>query len=308
MAGPAPLVVGVGVACLDYLFVAPPVASGGYAPLRAYLVQGGGLVGSALVAAARLGARAQIWTWVGDDPVGEQVLTGLRDEGVDTTHAEVVPGVRTPVSFIQVEERTGERTIFYSDWFEVPEPLVARACDRSLSCDALLVDSLWPAAGRAAAEQARRAGRPVVSDFCPRPELAELTRLVTALVVPRGCADHLAPGLPRDQQLGRLRELGPELVAITAGEEGCDYLAGDALGRQPAFSVPVVDTTGAGDVFHGAIAYALARGWPAAQAVEFASAAAALSCRALGGRTAAPTLDETLALLRTRGSPAWRSE
>jgi sulfofructose kinase len=77
--------------------------------------------------------------------------------------------------------------------------------------------------------------------------------------------------------------------------------------HQPAFSVQVVDTTGAGDTFHGAIAYGLARGWEAPRTVEFASAVAALKCRALGGRSGIPSLQETLAFLRSNGSSLWRS-
>jgi sugar/nucleoside kinase (ribokinase family) len=302
----SPRILGVGIACLDYLFVAPRPAPGGQAELRERLIQGGGLIGTALVAAARLGASAVIWTWVGEDVEGEQVAAGLREEGVDTRHVAVIAGARTPVSFIHVEEGSGERTIYHGPRLPLPAASLRKLDHHLLACDVLLVDGVWPEASRRVAARARQQAVPVVGDFCPGPELAELAREVTALIVPSGCADRLAPATSREEQLRLLARGGPRFVAITAGEQGCYYLDEGGAAHQPGFSIPVVDTTGAGDVFHGAFAYALARQWSHSRAVEFASAAAALSCRALGGRTAAPTLEETLRLLREQGSSCWR--
>ncbi len=300
-----PRILGVGIACLDYLFLAPRAASGGQAPLRDHLIQGGGLVGTAVVAAARLGAAADIWTWVGDDPEGQQVLAELQQEGVGIGLAELITGARTALSFIHVEADTGERTIFHGPRVQVPQSLLAGVAKRTLACDVLLVDAVWPEASQAAAAMARRDGRPVVGDFCPSAELSELASLVTALIVPGKAADRLLPDVGREEQLRSFARSGPAFVAITSGSEGCHYLEGGRVRHRPAFSVPVVDTTGAGDVFHGAFAYALAHTWPASQAVEFAAAAAALSCRALGGRTSAPTSNEVLALLKAQGPGGW---
>lgn len=299
-------IAGVGIACLDYLFVVPRAEPGGQGPLRDYAVEGGGLVGTALVAAARLGARAEVWTWVGDDEQGELVIEGLRGEGVDTSGVEVVSGERTPVSFIQVEEGSGERTIYHRRGVEV-EGDRARLAGRELSCDVLLVDAVWPEASGAAAAMARATGIPVVGDFCPGEGLRELAAMVDALIVPRGCVERLAPEGSWEERLRLLAELGPSFAAITAGEEGCYYLERGEVARQPAFGVEVVDTTGAGDVFHGAFACGLAQGWPGARCVEFASAVAALSCRALGGRRGIPTAAEALRYLGEHGSDDWAS-
>jgi sulfofructose kinase len=130
--------------------------------------------------------------------------------------------------------------------------------------------------------------------------------LVSALIVPASCADRIAPGAAWQEQLEVLKALGPAFPAITAGQDGCWYLEDGEVRHQPAFPVDVVDTTGAGDVFHGAFAYGLGRGWAEARWVEFASAVAALSCRALGGPRAIPDLEETLALLREHGSGRWK--
>jgi sulfofructose kinase len=213
-------IAGVGIACLDYLFVAPRAESGGQGPLRDYTVEGGGLVGTALVAAARLGARAEIWTWVGDDEEGELVIEGLRAEGVDTSWVEVVSGERTPVSFIQVEEGSGERTIYHRRGVDVRGER-AKLAGRELSCDVLLVDAVWPEASGSAAAMARGRGIPVVGDFCPGEGLRELAAMVDALIVPRGCAERLAPEGSWEERLRMVAEMGPSFAAITAGEVGC---------------------------------------------------------------------------------------
>ena len=300
-----PRVIGVGIACLDYLFLAPWAEHGGHAQLQAHLIQGGGLIGTGLVAAARLGAQTEIWTWVGDDDEGRQVIAGLRDEGVAAAHAAVIHGVRQPVSFIHVEAGGGERTIYHGHQLDVPPHMIAALHDRPLTCDALLVDGVWPNATVVAARRARSAGIPVVGDLYPYPGLAELAREVTALAVPAGAADRSMPGRSREAQLRHLASTCSGTAAITCGAEGCYYLDEGVVKHQPAFPVEVVDTTGAGDVFHGALAYALGRQWPMAQSIEFASAVGALSCRALGGRTAAPTLAEALAFLEAKGSAVW---
>jgi sulfofructose kinase len=307
MHGPrTPGIVGVGIACLDYLFLAPWAEVGGHAQLEAHLIQGGGLIGTGLVAAARLGAQTEIWTWVGDDDRGRQIVSGLADEGVDVGHVEVIAGVRQPVSFVHVQAGRGERTIYHGPRLEVPPRMIAALSDRPLSCDVLLVDSVWPDASVIAARRARAAGIPVVGDLYPYPGLAELAREVTALAVPAGAADRSMPDLSREAQLHHLASMCSGTAAITCGSEGCYYLDAGVVKHQPAFPVEVVDTTGAGDVFHGALAYAVGRRWTIAQSIEFASAAGALSCRALGGRTAAPTLNEVLTLLKAKGSAVWR--
>jgi sulfofructose kinase len=300
-----PRIIGVGIACLDYLFVAPWAEHGGQAQLEAHLIQGGGLIGTGLVAAARLGAQTRIWTWVGDDNEGRQIIAGLANEGVAVAHAEIIDGARQPVSFIHVEAGRGERTIYHGPRLEIPPQMIAALHDRPLSCDALLVDGVWPNASVIAARRARSAGIPVVGDFYPYPGLGELACEITALAVPAGAADRSMPSLSREDQLLRLASMCAGTPAITCGSEGCHYLDKGVVKHQPAFPTEVVDTTGAGDVFHGALAYALGRQWPIAQSIELASAAGALSCRALGGRTAAPTLAEVLALLKAKGSAVW---
>jgi len=94
-------------------------------------------------------------------------------------------------------------------------------------------------------------------------------------------------------------------VAITSGEHGSFCRTADETHRQPAFPIDAVDTTGCGDVYHGAFIYGLMQDWPLSRIAEFASAAAALNCRGLGGQSAIPDLQEIDALLASTkaGSP-----
>ena len=101
--------------------------------------------------------------------------------------------------------------------------------------------------------------------------------------------------------LAWVRAAGPRVVAATLGADGSVGLAADGAAIVvPAFTVPVVDTTGAGDVFHGAFLQALLQGQPMARALTFANAAAALSCRTVGGHPGCPTLAAVQALVATR--------
>ena len=140
----------------------------------------------------------------------------------------------------------------------------------------------------------------MVGDLCPSEALTDLTSLVTHVVAPKSCAERLAPEATWEARLTALTAEGPPFAAVTVGEEGCYYLNGGKLSHQPPFSVPVVDTTGAGDAFHGAFACALGRRWSEDRAVTFASAVGALTCRALGGRTAIPRFEETVAFIEAQ--------
>ena len=126
---------------------------------------------------------------------------------------------------------------------------------------------------------------------------------------PRGFTPSAVEGESRggcEEALELLHSYGARIAVVTAGGRGCWYSAGGERGHCKAFEVEVVDTTGAGDVFHGAFAYALARGWEVARCVEFSAAVAALKCGKLGGRTGIPTLPQTLEFLRANGRLDWR--
>jgi len=300
-------VAAVGLACLDFLALARQAAVGGTAPMDRLLIQGGGLTATAAVAMARLGADVRLLTRVGDDDIGRQVLAELRDEGINLTGSLVIPGAATPCSVIMVDPDAGDRTIYHFPGLGLDRDKSEPEVSFIASSRALVVDAFWREAALAAARAARAAEVPVVADFAPGADVEELAGLVDVFIVPESwCA---AGGAARDceEALRLLHSYGARIAVVTAGRLGCWYSGDGESGHHPAFEVEVVDTTGAGDVFHGAFAYALARKWEVARCVEFAAAAAALKCRALGGRTGIPSLAQTLEFLRANGRLDWRT-
>ena len=222
------------------------------------------------VAVARLGGSASFWGRRGDDPPGERIAKLLRDEGVETAGYQVFPGTSpTCEVFIRPD---GERFLFpyygdgmppSADW--IPEQAVDAA-------DAVLVDGRWAEGAVRVAQQATLRDLPVVHDFDQdRPEIWEVARNATHVIADEDLANaHGGIGT----LLAKIERLGV-WGAVTLGERGVVYSGG----RVPAFPVEVLDSTGAGDVFHGAFALAMAQGRGETDAIRFGCAAGALHCR-----------------------------
>jgi sulfofructose kinase len=297
-----PELVAVGLACIDYLV---RVDRGDGGRILDFLIQGGGLMGTAAVAAARLGARTAIWTRIGDDrPHSTMVVEGFEEEGVDTRGINVVAGGKTPFSVVMVDGRTGEREIYFSPGFFPEDPEIEMSLLEMIDgSKCVLVDGTWPKAAMAAARKAKDLGIPIVGDINHIGGNEDLLRLIDFPIIPRGCAEEIAgPGRYRDA-LKVLHSLGARVSAVTLGEDGSLWYDGKEFYHQPSFKVEVVDTTGCGDVFHGAFAFCLARGWELEKARRFASAVAAMKARKLGGRTGIPKYDEVMDFLSQAQGP-----
>ena len=289
---PAPSVLTIGLSNLDHVFNVerfPPRSSRTLA--RDYLEQGGGPAATAAVAAARLGAKVALCALHGNDRGAAVLEAELRDHGVDTRLVRRVAGARSWISAVLVTPE-GERWIFP---FRDPALLEASAWDASVldGADCVLTDVRHPAQTRPLLEEARRRGIPVVGDFGNGANW-DLATHVDHLVVSEECALEVAGTVEPAEALPRLRQREDQVVGITLGARGYAYLEGDRSTHVPALAVEVVDTTGAGDVFHGAYAFGIAAGWPVGRCARFSSAAAALSCTRMGGRAGIPTLDEVL--------------
>jgi len=299
-----PRIAGAGIACQDFLVVAPRAAWGTQAEVTEFRAQGGGLVATALVAAARLGARCDLFGLVGDDPVGRDILDELENEGVSTAGVVSVPGASSPLSFVHVDQDSGERTIYHrpGDGLVWPESTDLSAI---AGCGALIVDTCFPELALAAARTARAHGVPVVADARPSDTNAELMREVDVLIAPRQFARDAGLDHDLDAALEAIHGFGPTTALITLGSDGWVYSAPDGRGQGTAFSVEAVDTTGAGDVFHGAFAFGLTQSWDTARCAEFAGAVAAIKCTRVGGRTGIPAFDQTIEFLRTHSNLDW---
>jgi sugar/nucleoside kinase (ribokinase family) len=303
-----PRIAGAGVCCLDHIFVAPQVAWGGTARVEEFRVQGGGLVGTAMVACARLGASCLLFSFLSHDEIGARVASELAAEGIKLEGVAGIPQGASPFSFIHVDSRSGERTIFHR-----PATGLDRAVLPDLEgiadCDVLLVDDYYPDLALAAARTARRNGIPVVADVtvslskCP-----DLFGEIDVLIAPKAFAVQIGYGGDVSGALQAIHQLGPKTAIITLGREGYVYSSPEGPGRGKAFKVAAVDTTGAGDAFHGAFAFGLARRWELLRCTEFAAAVAAIKCTKPGGRTGLPTLPQTIHFLMVNGRLDWSGQ
>lgn len=260
---------------------------------------GGGLSGTAMAAVAALGGHAAIFGRIGDDDFGQKILDGFHKERVNTDGLEILPGITSQFAFCVAHRKTGRRSIFWKPG--TYERMVPGDVDLEAltDCKCLLVDHHHLSAATDAARCARSKGIPVVADIeRVQPRAVEFLEAVEVPILPRGFVRQLSGEDDLDRAARYIQSLGPKTVLITCGDEGVlAYTEGERL-HQPAYCVePVVDTTGAGDVFHGAFAYGLALGYDLPRNLGFAGAVAALSCCALGGRGALPTMEQAKGLL-----------
>jgi sulfofructose kinase len=235
----------------------------------------GGPAATAAVAIAHLGGRASFWGRVGTDPAGEAIAQALSRHGVDREGLATVPGART-IRSIVIVDGSGERSIAVD---RTGLPVTAGAVPDSLPQDTAiaLVDTRWPAGALAALALADNRNLPTVLD-ADGGSAADMERLVSradhVIFSAQGAHDYVGPGSPEDQ-LKRMASLRARAIAITCGGVGSIWMIGGKIVRLPAFAVEVHDTTGCGDVFHGAYALAVAEGREIVWAARFASAAAA---------------------------------
>jgi sugar/nucleoside kinase (ribokinase family) len=296
-------VVGVGTNTLDHVCVAArsPVGDG-KAELCAYQTMPGGQVPTALVALQRWGLRTAYAGAFGDDTGGALQRASLAEAGVDLSRCRVCRGVASATSVIIVDAVTGARSVL---WHRPRALVLGRAgLDRPLftATAAVLLDADDVEAALRAATWARAAGALVMLDADePGPHTAELLARTDVVIVPDGFARHAAGCADLDTALRRLVTRGPRLAVATLGAGGAMACQRGSLRHMPAFRVPVVDTTSAGDCFHAGCLYGLLKRWPLARILRFASAAAALACTTLGGRASVPDLGAIEALLGTRG-------
>ncbi len=290
----------VGHIALDLIFsVSEFPAHPTKTPARRYHRGVGGMSGNAAVALARLGAQVDFCGPVGQDEVADVFEQVLRAEGVGLAGMRRVPGASSSVSSIIVD-RHGERMIFNAKGsaLDAPGPFDASVMD---GIDFVLVDPRCPAWAEAALLEARRRGIPTMLDgeVSPRADLQRLVPLADWRVFSERGLLAYADGEP-EAMLQQLAAQDPSRrVVRTLGSQGLQWC--DAQGRLQHLSAvqagAVVDTLGAGDVFHAALALALAEGQTDRDALRFAATAAAIKCSRPDGIAGAPTRAEVEALL-----------
>jgi sulfofructose kinase len=297
--------IGIGGGCIDHLSIVRHTPDG-WEECGPPLVQGGGLAATGATAIARLGGSVELWGIVGDDYHGQMIRTELERDGVDISQIRIVPGMRSPTSFIEVDADTGERTIYGSGFGQRPDD-IATYFDptRARAAKAMLVTGFVPEVSIQAAQYLHESGGKVVADlFRVDGPVAEMVHHVDAIIMPEFSVEPMVGSFDIPAALRKLADLGSSMPAITVGPEGCYYLAEGVVYHCPAFQIRAVDTTGCGDSFHGAFTYAMAQGWDQHEAIRFSSAVAACKATKLGGRSGLPTMDAVREFLADRPDEA----
>lgn len=293
--------VGFGQNAVDYLCVVPhyPHFDTKTEILR-FEKLAGGMAATAVSFISRMGLKGKYIGKVGSDEFGQFSLQSLRSENIDTSSVLVIPGARNQYAFIIIDKTSGERTIL---WSRDPRLSFTR---EELKKDDICVGRVLHMDGHdsdaaiQAATWAHEEGMAVVIDLdrvVPRSEelISKVDFLITSANFPpdfTGIDDPL-------ESLLALRKYCDGFIAVTLGAQGAMAVVGDECLRFPAFKVHAVDTTGAGDIFHGSFIYGLLQNWPLDRIMSFANAAAGLNCTHLGARAGIPPLSEILQLAGT---------
>ncbi len=298
-------VLGLGVTAVDdilYVPMYPP--PDGKVEVRQRERHCGGLCATALVAAARLGAKCAFAGTLGDDGDSRFVLNTLKREGIDTRHTIKRNGAGPVRSVIVVDEVRRTRNIFYDTQQAFGADPKQPAKHLILRARVLLVDRFGIPGMIRAARLARAAGIPVVADFesSHLPRFSELLALSDHLIISEAFAWKLTGSKNPAAAARKLWRADRSAVVVTCGAAGCWFL--DARARKPehlrSFRVAAIDTTGCGDVFHGAYAAGLAEGMELVGRLRLASAAAALKAMAHGGQEGIPTRARVRKFLESR--------
>jgi sulfofructose kinase len=284
-------VLGLGCTAIDELLFVESFPQPDFKmPVQSAQTQGGGLTATALVAAARLGARCAYGGMLGFDATSRQIVEIFEAEGITTdlvTWDEAAAAVR---SIIIVDTTHHTRNIFFQRPAKLGASAEAPSEAEIMASRVLLIDHYGGQGNVRAIRLAQKNGVPVVADF-ERTNVSdwdEFFPLVDHLVLSRGFAGRLTGEKTPEAMLGALWNEHRRVVVVTCGREGCYALENGQVSHCPAFSVEVVDTTGCGDVFHGVYAATLAWEWPLEKRLQWATVAASLKAREVGAQKGIP--------------------
>jgi len=290
----------VGHAAFDLTFAVPhhPSADEKMAA-ESLVLSGGGPAGNAAVAAARLGCRAAFAGYLGNDIFGEKYVEEFKREGVclDLLVRGEAP---TPLSVVFAKAHGTRSVVNFS---AKTRKLAAGEIDLA-ACrpEVILFDGHEPLLSPPLALKARERGIPTVLDAgSVHQGTRELCRMVDYLIASEKFALDYTAADSVEGAVKSLADLAPYVI-VTLGARGLFWKNPQGRGKMPAFAVEVVDSTGAGDAFHGAFATGLARGKQWEDLLRFSSAAAAVCCTRLGARSGLPGLQELQGFLSSATS------
>lgn len=291
-------VIGIGECCVDLAVQMERIPrTDCCVPLCGTSWQGGGKVATALAALGRLGLRADMISVVGDDPYGRFCIRDFQKNGVNTDHITVIAGGKTDFCVCLAETETQGRSFigrFNCLPALTPEQLTPAHLE---TADYLHLEAINSCTLAAIGWVHGRGGKVVIDADRYRPEIKENLSKIDVFIGSEYYFEGMFPqSHPQKLEdyapyLDKIHAAGPDIAIITLGARGCVGMDEAGFFTQPAFTgVKILDTTGAGDVFHGGYIYALSQAMDARQAAQFASAVSAIKCTSPGGRSGIPTV------------------
>lgn len=255
---------------------------------------GGGTIATACALCGRYGLRTRYVGRVGDDEAGKFSKEDLEKEPLDLV-LEVVPQARSHFSLIISDRSTGSRTILWDRDERIDYGKGELQLGKLLETQVLMLDASDPGASLLVAEEARSRGIITVLDVDRVTNESEaLLSLVEIAVPSRGFVRDFTGVSDWREGLEQVSHLCSRVVVVTLGDEGAAVIWNDRISHFPPFPVEVLDSTAAGDVFHGAFVFGCVQGWSLGRCMKFANAAGALACRRMGARPSIPSLQDVL--------------
>ena len=293
-------VVGMGLNSVDFLTVVPEFpAPNSKMKMLQFSKQGGGQVATAMVALSRWGIRTKYIGKVGADELGQFSLHSIRQEGVDVSSVTIEPNATNQFATIIVDGSTGDRTILWNR----DDRLMYREGElrkEEVCCGRLLhLDGHDIHAAIQCVRWAKEEGIPTVADLDKvEPLTSELIKEIDFLVTSSRFPAVYTGISDQKKAFLELQKQTHAFLCATLGHSGAMAWVDGEIFFAEGFKVKAVDTTGAGDVFHGGFIYGLLQNWEVEKILRFANGVAALKCLDLGGRRGIPTLEKTQQFMR----------
>lgn len=295
-------IVGFGISCVDYTAVVDKIPSlDETVTMVDFSKQMGGPVAVALATFSNLGGIASYIGAIGKDSNGKIIKETLKMFRVDIKSIIEKSAYQTPLSIVLVEKKSGKRTIIFNPGCAFKFKFSEYDINHFKKTRFLHIDGFSTEAAIKAAEWANANNIIVVLDagFYVS-QMAALLERSNIVIASKDFVKKLTNKSNLKEGIKKIKKLGSNinLIAATGGEEGSICLYENNFFYQPAFKVKVLDTTGAGDVFHGAFLFGLAKNWEVQKILEFSSATAALKCMRLGGISGIPNYEEVMDFLK----------
>lgn len=264
---------------------------------------GGGPCGTGLVAAAKLGASCAYIGNCSDDRAEAFLRADFRKYGVDTAYMTAVPGTTGFCSYIWLSDAVQSRTCVFHRGTVPPTAIGKKEAQAIADAKLLLVDGNDLDAAVEAAKIARENNTLVLYDAGGLYDGVERLLALTDILIPSEefALGHTGTESVADAARALYKKYSPRVVVVTQGKAGGLLFDGENLRKYPAFPVEAVDTNGSGDVFHGAFAFALTKGYDHGQCCVFSSGASAIKCTGVGARESAPAYETVIGFLKDRG-------